>query len=77
MVMRRSVVDSLDDPTDPALLTPDQRLTEVTAILARGALRLCASPAIAGADSDAQNYRDSSKCRLAISAKKRLHVQRG
>jgi hypothetical protein len=35
-----------NDPTDPAHLTPDQRLAEIASILAEGVLRLRARAAL-------------------------------
>jgi len=82
MVTRRGGVDPIDDPTDPELLTPEERMGEVAAILAKGAVRLCVKAGggnsdVLGDGGGSRNYRDSSKFGLELSSKKRLHVQRG
>lgn len=79
MATRRHVLDHLD-PTDPAILTPEQRLAEVSAILAAGVLRLrrrCALPATSPPVGNLQNLQESGKTGLELSSETRLHVQRG
>jgi hypothetical protein len=56
------------DPTDPALLTEDQRLNEVAALLATGVRRLLALRSSAKPESPAN-------C-LEVSADLSLHVSR-
>ena len=68
------------DPTDPADLTPEQRLAEVSAILAAGVLRLrrrCAFSAKLPPSGNLQNPQESGESGLELCSETRLHVQRG
>jgi hypothetical protein len=56
------------DPTDPANLTPQQRLEELTALLARGVRRALALRL--------PNLSDSAQNSLDVSGERRLHVSR-
>jgi hypothetical protein len=79
MATRRHVLDHVD-PTDPAILTTEQRLAEVSAILAAGVLRLrrrCALPATSPPVGNLQNPQESGEPGLEYQAETRLHVQRG
>jgi hypothetical protein len=58
-------------------LTPDERLSEVAAILAAGILRLHARAALAGADAARKETSDSPASCLDVSAETALSVQRG
>ena len=69
------------DPTDPANMTPEERLTEVATILAAGVLRLRRA-----AGRDSPGGRSHSPCRifwnlrqmaLMVRSETRLHGQRG
>lgn len=66
------------DPTDPATLTPEQRLAEVCAILAAGILRLrrrCALSAPLPSTKNLQIPQESGAMGLELSPEMRLHVQ--
>lgn len=70
----------VNDPADPAILTPEQRLAEVSAILAAGVLRLrrrCALPTTSPPVGNLQNPQESGETGLELSSETRLHVQRG
>jgi len=79
MATRPQVLNPVD-PTDPAILTPEQRLAEVAAILATGVLRLrrrCALPATPPPVGNLQNPQESGEPGLELRGQTRLHVQRG
>ena len=62
------------DPTDPASLTPDQRLAELCAILAAGARRVMALRAHpAGATPLPAGHRYSAPIELDLSAEQSVH----
>jgi hypothetical protein len=68
------------DPTDPANMTPDERLTEVASILAEGVLRLRRRQAVSAPDSPrihAVESGESGGIGLEVSPETRLHGQRG
>jgi hypothetical protein len=74
---RRSSVDATArDSTDPAGMTPDDRLIEVAAILATGVLRL-RRRAISAPVSLPQSSSESSRNGLDDCAGKRLSEHRG
>jgi hypothetical protein len=62
---------------DPSLLTPDERLSEVAAILAGGILRLHARAAVSGADPGRGKSPDSGPAGLGVSEKTVLSVHSG
>ena len=65
------------DPTDPQHLSPDQRLDELTAILAEGVRRLLSVRAVSG-ESPASGIRPESTANgLDVCGETRLHVPRG
>jgi hypothetical protein len=65
------------DPTDPANMTPEARLTEVAVILAEGILRLRRRAAILSCDPPTAITSESARNCLADAAEMRLHEQRG
>ena len=67
-----------DEP--PEFLTPDQRLRDLAAILARGVLRLHSRAALTtnpGPHADPEKPQNSSENRLELPAIPRLSVTRG
>jgi hypothetical protein len=64
------------DPTNPANLTPEQRVDEIAAILATGVLRLHRRAALPTASSPSQNPSDSALSGLDDSPETRLHGQK-
>jgi hypothetical protein len=66
-----------DDPTDPANLTPEQRVEEIASILAAGVLRLHRRAAAPAPDSPSELPADSAPHRLDDSPETRLHGHRG
>jgi hypothetical protein len=66
-----------DDPTDPASLTPEQRVEEIAAILAAGLLRLRRRAAVPAASPPPEIPADSARNRLDDSPETRLHGHRG
>ena len=70
----------VNDPTDPANMTPEERVAEVAAILAEGVLRLrrrAAVPAIPGDVSEVENCPESGQNGLDRVARTRPHGHRG
>ena len=70
----------VNDPSDPANMTPEERLAEVAAILGEGVLRLsrrAATPAAAGDVSAYQPPSESGPNGLDECAETRLHGHRG
>ena len=68
------------DPTDPAIMTPEDRLAEVAAILAEGVLRLRRRSGISPTSTPPEisgNPHESGQIGLELSAKSRLHGQHG
>ena len=66
-----------NDPTDPAHLTPDQRLAEIASILAEGLLRLRARSALASPIGPASPASDSPPIRLDDCGQSRPHGPTG
>lgn len=69
-----------NDPSDPANMTPEERLAEVAAILAEGVLRLrrrAAVPAVPGHVSAARNPQESGQHGLDDGAGTSPHGHRG
>ncbi len=67
----------VNDPTDPANMTPDERVAEVAAILAEGVLRLRRRAAVPG-NVPANNIPlESRQIGLDAGAETRLHGHRG
>ncbi len=67
----------VNDPTDPANLTPEQRLAEVAAILAEGVLRLRRRAAVPGDVLPVRIHSESDPSGLDDSPETRLHGHRG
>ncbi len=65
------------DPTDPAHMTPDQRRTELAAILAAGFLHLRRRSAIPAPDAPGIHPVESAKKALEVGGELRLHGHRG
>ena len=65
------------DPTDPAHMTPEQRRTEVAAILAAGFIRLRRRTALPVPDATTIHPVESAKKALEVGGELRLHVHRG
>jgi len=68
------------DPTDPAHMTPEDRLAEVAVILAEGVLRLRRRSGISPTSPPPEislNPLDSGQIGLDLPAKSRLHGQHG
>lgn len=68
------------DPTDPACITPEERLAEVAAVLAEGMLRLRQRSGILPTSTPPEisgNPLESGQIGLELSAKSRLHGQHG
>src|SRR4029079_2685648 len=72
-----STMSAANDPTDPALLSPDQRLAEIASILAEGVLRLRARSALASAIGPALPASDSPRIRLDDCGQTRPHGPTG
>ena len=66
-----------DDPTDPAHMTPEQRVEEIASILAAGVLRLHRRAAVPSFNSPSEFTADSAPDRLDDSPETRLHEHRG
>ena len=69
-----------NDPTDPANMTPQERLAEVAAIFAEGVLRLRRRAAVPGADAAVIHRIESVESfgnSLEVRPETRLHGQRG
>jgi hypothetical protein len=66
-----------NDPSDPVNMTPQERIAEVAAILARGVLRLHRQAAVGGDVSPAQDSSESDQNCLDDGAETRLHGPRG
>ncbi|MCC6357043.1 MAG: hypothetical protein IT577_24420 [Verrucomicrobiae bacterium] len=66
-----------DDPTDPACMSPDDRLAEVAGILAEGVLRLRRRAAAAGESPATVEPSESSRNCLEPAAETRLDGPRG
>lgn len=62
---------AVHDPTDPSHMSPEERLDELTTILARGMLRLLAVP---DTPTTLANPADSSANCLDVPPELRLHV---
>jgi hypothetical protein len=70
----------VNDPTDPANMTPEERVAEVAAILAEGVLRLrrrAAVPAVPGDVSPVKNPLESGQNGLDDCAGTSPHGHRG
>ena len=70
----------VNDPTDPANMTPEERVAEVAAILAEGVLRLrrgAAVPAVPGDVSGVKNPLESGEKGLEHVAETSAHGHRG
>ncbi len=67
----------VNDPTDPANMTPEERLAEVAAILAEGVLRLRRRAAVPATVAPARNLLESEQDGLDDSPETRLHGHRG
>jgi len=70
----------VNDPTDPANMTPEERVAEVAAILAEGVLRLrrrAAVPAVPGDVPAVRISPESARNSLEEGGKTRLHGHRG
>ena len=70
----------VNDPTDPANMTPEERVAEVAAILAEGVLRLrrrAAVPAVPGDVPAVKIPLESGQNGLDEGAETRLHGHRG
>jgi hypothetical protein len=65
------------DPTDPSNLTADERMEEITSILAAGVLRLHRHAAFPTASFPSGFPPDSAPTRLDDSRQTRLHGHRG
>jgi hypothetical protein len=65
------------DPTDPTLLTPEQRLAEVASILAEGVLRLRARAALTPPAGPGSPVSDSPQIRLDECRQTRPHGSTG
>jgi len=73
-------MSSRHDPTDPADMTPEDRLAEVAAILAEGVLRLRRRSGILPTSTPPEisgNPLDLGEIGLDLPAKSRLHGQNG
>ncbi len=68
---------STNDPTDPANMTPEQRLAEVAAILAAGVLRLHRRAAIPAPPDAPVNSENSAQKSLDCFRETRLSGPRG
>jgi hypothetical protein len=66
-----------DDPTDPANMSAEQRIEEISALLAAGVLRLRARAALPAPAAPSGISPDSTQNCLDVSPRKRLHGQRG
>lgn len=66
-----------NDPSDPANMTPEERLAEVAAILGEGVLRLRRRAAVPGDIPHANNPPESEQNGLDDCAETRLHGHRG
>jgi hypothetical protein len=66
-----------DDPTDPAHMTPEQRVEEIAAILAAGLLRLRQRVAVPAPCPPSEISADSAQNCLDDSSETRLHGHRG
>lgn len=69
--------EPLDDPQNPAAMSPQQRRREISAILARGVLRLRQTAQISPSSSTTRTAEESVKSRqncLDVHAKARPHV---
>jgi hypothetical protein len=66
-----------DDPTDPGNMTAEQRIEEISAILAAGVLRLRARTALPASPAPSEISPDSTQNSLDVSPRKRLHGHRG
>lgn len=66
-----------DDPTDPAKMTPEQRVEEVAAILAAGVLRLRARAALPPPAAPSEIPSDSGRNGLDDAPETRLHGPHG
>jgi hypothetical protein len=62
---------------EPCCLSPEERLTEIAAILATGILRLHAQAALSSAESHLEISRDSGHERLDLPAETVLSVHSG
>lgn len=70
----------VNDPTDPANMTPEERVTEVAAILAEGVLRLrrrAAVPTVPGDVPAVKIPPESGQNSLEECGETRLHGHRG
>lgn len=65
------------DPTDPDNMSADERVTELAAILAAGALRMRRGTPPPASDRDAPDLQESTATGLDDCAETRLHGQRG
>ena len=69
-----------NDPTNPANMTPEERLAEVAAILAEGVLRLRRRQAVAAPEAPLIHHVESEESAgngLEVPSETRLHGQRG
>ena len=66
-----------NDPSDPANMTPEERLAEVAAILGEGVLRLRRRGAVPEEVPPARNPLESEQTGLDECAETRLHGHRG
>lgn len=66
-----------NDPSDPANMTPEERITEVAAILGEGVLRLRRRAAVPGVMPPLGNPLESGQNGLDECAETRLHGHRG
>jgi hypothetical protein len=70
----------VNDPTDPANMTPEERVAEVAAILAEGVLRLQRRAAVPAVPSDVPVVKippESARNSLEECGETRLHGHRG
>ena len=67
----------VNDPTDPANMTPEERVAEVAAILAEGVLRLRRRAAVRGNVSAVENPLESGEKGLEHVAETSPHGHRG
>jgi hypothetical protein len=67
----------VNDPTDPANMTPEERVAEVSAILAEGVLRLRRRAAVSHDVPAVKIPLESGQKGLEESAETRLHGHRG
>jgi len=73
-------MSSRHDPTDPADMSPEDRLAEIAAILAEGVVRLrrrSGIPATSSPPEISGNPLESGRIGLDLSSKSRLHGQHG